>query len=422
MPLETVPGTALRYYLIAFDAAGRERDEPGGHLEPAARERPFQRAGHRRVPLQPRLAGRCSGRARAIPPLDRRHGGQPGRHRAPAAGAAGLSPLLVGLHWPSLPWGDEALDAGPVSFGPAAGALADEWIDRYAERIADTPQARQALETIFMAAQVDLAPVQLPDDVREAYETLNREAALGSGGAGAEPGADREGFDPESLFQAAGEEPVSFGITDRLFAPLLAPLRTLSFWKMKERARRFGESGGFKLLNELQQAADDSVRFHLMGHSFGCIAASAILAGPESRGVLHRPIHSLALIQGALSLWSFCADIPAAPGRAGYFHPLVAEGKVAGPIITTQSESRFCGRQVLSPGRRSPPANQFCPRRIAQIWSAGRVRGLRAGFRCRRSENAGSRRGLPVRSRQNLQPGRQRVHPRRGAWWLVRRP
>ena len=46
----------------------------------------------------------------------------------------------------------------------------------------------------------------------------------------------------------------------------------------------------------------------------------------------------MALLQGALSLWSYCPDIPVADHRAGYFHSLVAEGKVAGPIITTQSQ------------------------------------------------------------------------------------
>jgi len=30
MAIETVPGTSLRYHLIAFDAAGRERPEAGG--------------------------------------------------------------------------------------------------------------------------------------------------------------------------------------------------------------------------------------------------------------------------------------------------------------------------------------------------------------------------------------------------------
>jgi len=341
MSLETVSGTSLQYHLVAFDAAGLEREESGGRWsqrlvkilsgEPITDVFLFSHGWQGDIPAARDQYNRWIG-AMAANQSDIEH-----LRRA----RPDFRPLLVGLHWPSLPWGDEELEVGSVSFGSTTAAPADERIDQYAARIADTPAARQALETIFAAAQVDLAPVQLPDDVRDAYETLNREAGLGSAGAGAEPGADREGFDPESLFWADGEDAFSFGIGDRLRAPLLAPLRTLSFWKMKDRARRFGESGGFTLLNELQQAAADDVRFHLMGHSFGCIVASATLAGPDGRGVLRRPVHSLALIQGALSLWSFCADIPAAPGRPGYFHRILAERKVAGPIITTQSDYDF---------------------------------------------------------------------------------
>jgi hypothetical protein len=75
-----------------------------------------------------------------------------------------------------------------------------------------------------------------------------------------------------------------------------------------------------------------------MGHSFGCIVVSAMLAGPQGKGKLLRPVNSLSLIQGALSLWSYCLDIPVAPGRPGYFHSIVKDKKVSGPIITTQSD------------------------------------------------------------------------------------
>ena len=75
-----------------------------------------------------------------------------------------------------------------------------------------------------------------------------------------------------------------------------------------------------------------------MGHSFGCIVVSAMLAGPDGHGPVVRPVDSVALVQGALSLWSYCADIPVAPGQPGYFHSIIADQKVKGPIITTQSE------------------------------------------------------------------------------------
>jgi hypothetical protein len=84
-------------------------------------------------------------------------------------------------------------------------------------------------------------------------------------------------------------------------------------------------------------AVGRDVKFHLVGHSFGCIVVSGAVAGPGSTA-LPSPVDSLVLLQGALSLWSYCSDIPAAKGTAGYFHRLVSEGRVRGPIVTTQSE------------------------------------------------------------------------------------
>jgi hypothetical protein len=249
-----------------------------------------------------------------------------------------FQPLLIGVHWPSLPWGDEDLGAASVSFDPTAATPVAQLIDQYAERLADTVAARAALETIFAAALDDIAPSTLPQTVRDAYQVLDREAALSSAGEGAAPGADREPFDSERAFQNAQAEPVDFGWFS--VGGLLSPLRQLSFWKMKDRARHFGATGGFTLLRDLQRTviAPREVRFHLIGHSFGCIVVSAMLAGPGGHGTLGRPVDSVALVQGALSLWSYCADIPVAPGQPGYFHAIIAERQVKGPIITTQSE------------------------------------------------------------------------------------
>jgi pimeloyl-ACP methyl ester carboxylesterase len=121
----------------------------------------------------------------------------------------------------------------------------------------------------------------------------------------------------------------------------------LSFWKMKDRARSFGETSAFALLSQIEQAKP-TARIHLMGHSFGCIVASAMIAGSGGRGTLQRPVDSLVLIQGALSLWSYCPDIPVAPGKAGYFRVLVGERRVRGPILTTQSE-RDTALRVMYP-------------------------------------------------------------------------
>jgi hypothetical protein len=199
---------------------------------------------------------------------------------------------------------------------------------------------RAALETIFTAADAPASPAtQLSPEVRAAYEILDREANLGSGGPAGGPGADREPFDPDWIFQESRGDATTFAFRLPSRDDLLAPLRALSFWQMKDRARQFGEGGGNALLCALQQAAGGrDVRFHLMGHSFGCIVVSAMLKGSGEGGGSARSAASLALVQGALSLWSYCDDIPPARGKPGYFQRIFASGQVRGPVVTTQSE------------------------------------------------------------------------------------
>lgn len=250
----------------------------------------------------------------------------------------GFKPHFVGIHWPSLPWGDESFgDDGSfaVSFNSAdASDPVEAMIDDYAARIVDTPAARDAIRLIVNSAIEDVEPDTLPPEVVQAYRQLNIEADMGIGGAGARPGADRSAFVPEEMYQALREDAPSFGMAT---GGILGVLRTLSFWRMKDRARWFGESVGANLLARMMQAAPRGLRFHLMGHSFGCIVMSATLAGPKGRGHLARPVESLALVQGAMSLWTYCDDIPATPGQPGYFSRVISDGRVRGSILATQS-------------------------------------------------------------------------------------
>jgi hypothetical protein len=262
----------------------------------------------------------------------------------------GFRPLLIGLHWPSLPWGDEKLESAIVNPNPSTPGLIEK---EFSERIANTPKAKEALRTIGEAVmEEDISSFELPPQVEDAYEQLNEEASLGNEGEGAEPGSDRESFDPQRIFKNAINDPQeetsgNFNILKFTKEALVAPLRATSFWSMKARARQIGERGGSQLLEKLQKTAPQTVRFHLMGHSFGCIVVSAMLASPEARGTLVRPVHSLVLVQGALSLWSYCAKIPVVPreSRPGYFHSLIADRRVTGSIITTHSEHDIAVRK-----------------------------------------------------------------------------
>jgi hypothetical protein len=340
MAIENVPGTPLTYYLIAFDKNGRERnDDPdGGTLSnrmladlgaqpvtdvflishgwkgdiPAARE---QYSNWIKAMTQ------CPNdieRLRAIRP--------------------GFRPIFIGLHWPSLPLGDEEFGGGTAAFGVTVMPTLDQLVDIYADRIADTPVARAAIKTIFESALADNEPVKLPANVIAAYDSLNREAGLVGSGEGTDPGSDREPFDAEEAYKNAradaASDPVNFGGFQ--LSGLLSPLQQLSFWKMKDRARRVGESGGHDLLKKIQAATN--ARIHLMGHSFGCIVMSAATAGPPGGGALPRPVDTLFLVQGALSLWSYCSHIAEAGDKPGYFRPILEEHKVAGVILSTTSE------------------------------------------------------------------------------------
>jgi DNA/RNA endonuclease G (NUC1)/V8-like Glu-specific endopeptidase len=326
------------YYLLAYDKDGNERADAAGAVPSAqvlkAAAGPvtdvvvFSHGWLNDVP---------SARRSYQSWLETMRAQQADAARARAA-RPGFQPLLIGLHWPSQPWGDERL-ADNVSFAADAGGQVARLVDAYAQRLGDKPEVRGPLQAVLENAVGGGEPKRLPKPLADAYRDLDKALGLRSLGVAAAPGEDREGFDPEAVYQDALAEAaatVSFALLDR--DTLLAPLRTLSFWTMKDRARRFGEKAGHALLTGLQEAtAGRDVRFHLVGHSFGCAAASAAVAGPPGGPGLPRPVDSLVLLQGALSLWAYCASIAFARGQPGYFYRMMAGRQVRGPVVTTQS-------------------------------------------------------------------------------------
>jgi len=338
MPIEKVLGTSLEYYLISFDEKGNERQEDGGLLSqkvvdvvssqpitdvffishgwlgdlPAAKDQ-YQRW----------IAAMANNQA----DIEKIQQLRPG-----------FSPLLIGLHWPSKPWADENLNGQATSFDTAEDSQLNDLIEDYARQVSDTEASREALRTIFTAGiEYGTPPDSLPPEVAAAYQVLIAEASLTN------EDSEPLDIDPEAIYQSSLEAEtgdVSFGIGSSIASArdkFLQVPRLLSFWKMKDLARQIGQTSGFDLLSKLQRVADDRVKFHLIGHSFGTIVVSATIAGQKTNKNLVRPVNSLSLIQGAVSLWSYSAKVPYRNNLVGYFHPIIAEGKVAGPIITTQS-------------------------------------------------------------------------------------
>lgn len=342
MPFVTLPESGVRYALIAFDADGNERsDDPDGESG--------------------RLSLRLLERWRGAPPTDAFlwcHGwkgdmpaalaqysrwiGAFERQGADREAALARQPDMriehVGLHWPSQPWGDEEMGdepgTGDGSFA-AAGAIGPQaLIDAYAERLGDTPQVRAALATIIEVARTEPDAMQLPAQAQLAYRALDRELGLGAQGLGGDLSSDRLPFDPEQAFDDAVQVDAAFGAPS--LAGILAPLRQLSFWTMKKRGQRIGETALHPLLNRIYEVAP-AIRLHLVGHSFGCVVMSAALAGHGGNAPLQRPVGSCVLIQGAMSIWSYSPDIPLQRGTPGYCHGILTHGKVSGPIAVTRS-------------------------------------------------------------------------------------
>jgi len=331
MGFERIPDTDIEYGLISFDADGKERPEGTTLMSQQLIEK-VKRDAITNVFFF------CHGWKGDLPAARDQYNRWIGAFaKAPELQSAAtvfpsFKPLFIGLHWPSQPWGDEELKGG--SFGaPEAAVSPDTLLRSYLERLGDRPEIRRPLEIIINEARTNVAPDQLSPKVRQAYLDLNAALGLGSGGVTAPPDADREEFDPDASFEAGNEEGASFGGFS--LGGLLDPLRQLSYWTMKKRARSIGEGGMHSFLEDLQNATP--ARTHLMGHSFGTIVVSGMLAGPNAKGPLPRPVDSVALVQGAVSLWCYANTIPFG-GGAGYFNPVLGDRKVSGPMIVTRSK------------------------------------------------------------------------------------
>lgn len=339
MPYRTIPTTDTRYFMIVTDKNGAEQDNdpdaPNGKLSELMLSSLVEN-GITDVFI--RCHGWHQDKAKAFAQFDSWIGAfasldEDRRHMQQQIPS--FQEMHIGFHWPSLAWGDEK-EASDTSFSPANTQTLRERIDFHIEELGGTPEVRAALYKIFDEVRTDSASMTLSDTLRAAYLELNAALDLGANGAPGEGSADRLPFDPDQTVAEAVNN-VAFG-NDVGDNPLLAPLRQLTFWTMKKRAKDVGERGLHPLLRAMQQASP-AVRIHLMGHSFGCIVASAAIAGPSGAAPLPFPINSCVLVQGAMSIWSFTSSLPSSHETAGFFNNILVDKKISGPFVATRSDS-----------------------------------------------------------------------------------
>jgi hypothetical protein len=85
--------------------------------------------------------------------------------------------------------------------------------------------------------------------------------------------------------------------------------------------------------------ARSQARVHLIGHSFGTIVMAGAVRGPGDRPAPPpRPVESLDLVQGAVSLWAFAPEVPGSIGSGrGYFADVVTPSFVRGVVLATRT-------------------------------------------------------------------------------------
>ncbi len=347
MPIERLEPFGQDYYLLSFDKKGVESAGDEDAAQGSFAERILQDAGASR----PTHVFFFSHGWKGDMPAARQQyndwiGAMLRQQDDRARFGADFRPLFIGLHWPSLPFGDESLGDSFSSNGGAVSASGPEAMLADAlDKLDVGPNAEDALRRIVMAHWEDAAATGLSPSVEAAYRELAQMAGYRGGsedGAGGRaPDEDGEPFDPKERFEAARameasvmEAGADFG-GSKVFSGLLSPLQQMSYWTMKKRARSIGEGGMHSFVARLMQALPAS-RFCLMGHSFGCIVVSSILGGQNGQGALPRPVDSAVLVQGAVSLWSWAQTLPGGSG-SGYFYPVLQRKGVKGPVVTTHS-------------------------------------------------------------------------------------
>lgn len=336
MPFRTIPGTSDQYALLSYDKKGRERtddtDGERGLLSAVILARAAVNPPSHVFLFSHGWKGDLDS---AREQYDLWMKAMLDRTADRAAVSGTFNPLWIGLHWPSQPFGDEEFSGN--DFDAAEGPSPAELKAIYADRLDLDGDAAALLDIVIAEHRKNAAATVLPTQARQAYASLADKVGYVSEGPTGPPDAEGAPFDPDRAFDKgnAASSGVDFGGGD-ILGGILGPLRQLSYWTMKKRARTIGESGMHAFMTALMNAVPNA-RVHLIGHSFGTIVVSGIVGGPKSAQPLPRPVDSVALLQGAVSLWAF-GDSVNGEARNGYFNPWIRRTTaVRGPIIVSRS-------------------------------------------------------------------------------------
>jgi hypothetical protein len=268
---------------------------------------------------------------------------------------------FVGIRWPSQLWRDEPIpnfDASRNTGGDgAASLLAAPTVRAGAPSL--TMEELQDLKEVFPEAsnQLDTIAALLaaePDSNRsdELFAALKAFSD-------ATPSGFNDGESPESntpamletdqpdevlsdfadhllesgvVFDDEGDGYAGLGgdLARTLWQGAKEALRQLSYWKMKNRAGVIGQKGVGPLIERLSREFP-TLRFHLIGHSFGArVVAFALTGVPDAETPV---IKSVTLLQGAFSRFAFADSLPFNSGTTSNAGALAGKlARIDGPL------------------------------------------------------------------------------------------
>jgi len=258
----------------------------------------------------------------------------------------GYKPLLVGVFWPST-----ALVFGESEKGPAIAAGDPAAMDTaVAEELEEISALAEDLDAMAAARLYELAQrdaldsdeaVELAEILKQVYigsdDELGEDEPVSAedlvefwAQAQAEPD-DLDDFGTVDSAADDGPQAAFIGGLIKKLDPRPA-IRSVTVYKMKDRAGKVGARGVGPLLHDLLAASD--ARLHQIGHSYG----GKVMLSATAIAPLPREVDSMLLLQPAVSHLCFASKVPGT-NRSGGYQPVLE--RVKKPILSTFSRHDF---------------------------------------------------------------------------------
>lgn len=264
----------------------------------------------------------------------------------------GYKPLLVGIFWPSAILvhedeqapkfaSDATMDIAAAAAQQMLADLVSELPDKDVERFYELAQKEGFTEAEALEFAKILQPVYRSENDELSGSTCRSFEEIVTSWKELTPSQETElpsldSFGTTGATKSANEAAAAAsGFLDFVKDLPRNAVRGATVWQMKDRAGTVGAKGVSPLLVDLLEKAN--ARIHLIGHSYGAKVLLSALCSPD-RLPAGRKVHSVLLLQPAVSHLCFAASLPMTGKPGGYRKAL---DRAEQPILSTFSSHDF---------------------------------------------------------------------------------